>query len=95
MQGSFFPLNYTTALEQPDWCAGVTEENWNCILGYMRLVWNNKWVALFGYAGTYGAQTERGASVKWTWQGEPVALVTLDLQLMQRSRVLLMPWPCI
>lgn len=27
----FFPLNYTTALEQRDLCVGATEEIWNCI----------------------------------------------------------------
>lgn len=91
----FSPLNYMTVLEQPGLCVGATEEIWNCILGCMRLIQTNKWVAVFGCAGTGGAQTGRGASVKGTRQGEPVALVTLGLQLMQRSRVLLMPWPCI
>lgn len=89
----FFSLNYITALEQPDLCVGATEEIWNGILGYRKLVQVNKWTAVFDCAGKDGAQPGRGASAKGTRQGEPVALVTLGVQLMQRGRVLLVPWP--
>lgn len=48
---------------------------------------------MFDCAGIGSAQPGRGASAKGTQQGEPVALVTLGMQLMQRGRALLVPWP--
>lgn len=41
---TFFSLNYITALEEPDLCVGATEEIWNSILGYRRLVQFNKYL---------------------------------------------------